>query len=92
MNMNFYLNFLMFFSSCYMFSFFYKHILLNLINMEFMMINLMSMMYLIMNMMNMNIFFLSFFLAISICEGVLGLSIMVYMVRLTGNDYSKMLN
>lgn len=32
-------------------------------------------------------YFLILFLVVSVCEGVLGLSILVYMIRFNGNDY-----
>nr|AHA52556.1 NADH dehydrogenase subunit 4L [Pambolus sp. QL-2013] len=88
MNM-FFMNFLI---SSMMFSFYYKHILLTLISLEFMMINLMLLMYMMLNYMNMNLYFPTFFLTISICEGILGLSIMVYLIRNMGNDYMNILN
>nr|YP_003734789.1 NADH dehydrogenase subunit 4L [Spathius agrili]ACJ06263.1 NADH dehydrogenase subunit 4L [Spathius agrili] len=90
MNLN-YIN-MLFIISCLMFSFYYKHILLTLISLEFMMINLLYNFYMILIIMNLNIYFINFFISLSICEGVLGLSILVNMIRLTGNDYMNILN
>nr|QKZ95166.1 NADH dehydrogenase subunit 4L [Habrobracon hebetor] len=83
---------ILFFISIFMTIFFYKHILLNLISLEFLMINLFMNIYYTLNYLNMNFYFFNLFLTISICEGVMGLSILVYMMRNTGNDYSKILN
>nr|WNV65531.1 NADH dehydrogenase subunit 4L [Cyanopterus ninghais] len=84
-------NFIIFFISCFMVSFFYKHILLNLLSLEFLMINLFLIIYKIFNFMGINFFFFNFFLTISICESILGLTILVYMIRNSGNDYSNLL-
>nr|AHX97831.1 NADH dehydrogenase subunit 4L [Pseudognaptodon sp. QL-2014] len=90
MNLN--LSFFSFLISCFMFSFFYKHILLTLISLEFMMINMLMNLYMILINVNMNFFFITMFINIVICEGILGLSIMVYMIRNSGNDYMNLLN
>nr|YP_010411517.1 NADH dehydrogenase subunit 4L [Euurobracon yokahamae]UJJ81892.1 NADH dehydrogenase subunit 4L [Euurobracon yokahamae] len=85
------LNMMNFFISCLMVSFFYKHILLTLISLEFLMMNLFMNMYNIFNLMNFNYFFFNLFLTISICEGIMGLTILVYMIRNSGNDFSILL-
>nr|QTC30719.1 NADH dehydrogenase subunit 4L [Psyttalia concolor]QTC30732.1 NADH dehydrogenase subunit 4L [Psyttalia humilis] len=90
MNLN--LMILMFLMSCFFYSSYYKHILLTLISLEFMMINLMMNMYMILIKLNINIFIISMFISIMVCEGILGLSILVHMIRNSGNDYSLTLN
>nr|AHA52568.1 NADH dehydrogenase subunit 4L [Pselaphanus sp. QL-2013] len=87
-----YLNMLMFFISILLFSFYFKHMLLTLISIEFMMINLMMNIYLNLLYLKINLFFISFFLTISVCESVLGLSLLIFMMRFTGNDFMKSLN
>nr|ACY09444.1 NADH dehydrogenase subunit 4L [Diachasmimorpha longicaudata] len=89
MNMN--LNMFYFLMSCLMFTSFYKHILVTLISMEFMLINLFMNLFSIMINLNINIYLMTMFIGISVCESVLGLSILVYMIRNSGNDYSKTL-
>nr|QUT13287.1 NADH dehydrogenase subunit 4L [Octodonta nipae] len=76
-------NFMGFMSFCFN----YKHFIFMLLSLEFLVVSVYYFMvvYLSMNMMNM--FFLMIFLTISVCEGVLGLSIMVLMVRMEGNDF-----
>nr|YP_010600865.1 NADH dehydrogenase subunit 4L [Binodoxys communis]WAL07396.1 NADH dehydrogenase subunit 4L [Binodoxys communis] len=87
MNLN--LSMYMFISSCFMFSYFYKHILLTLISLEFMMINMIYNIYFTMLMNEINLFFIAIFLAIAVCESVLGLSLLIHLVRLSGNDYTN---
>lgn len=36
-----------------------------------------------------NLFFIAIFLAIAVCERVLGLSLLIHLVRLSGNDYTN---
>nr|AHA52509.1 NADH dehydrogenase subunit 4L [Euurobracon breviterebrae] len=85
------LNMMNFFISCLMTSFFYKHILLTLLSLEFLMINLFLTMYNIFNLMNFNFFFFNMFLKVKICEGIMGLTILIYLIRNSGNDYSLLL-
>nr|UZZ44061.1 NADH dehydrogenase subunit 4L [Hydroptila sp. XG-2021] len=68
-----------------------EHLLLVLMSLEFMVLvvflGLMS--YL---MMVGEIYFLMVFLVFSVCEGVLGISLLVYMIRMYGNDYFSSFN
>nr|AHA52448.1 NADH dehydrogenase subunit 4L [Histeromerus sp. QL-2013] len=89
-NFNFLL--MLFLLSCLMFTFFYKHILLTLISLEFMMINIFINLYYLLIFIKLNMYFISIFIGISICEGILGLSLLVYLIRFSGNDYTNMLN
>nr|QWK41510.1 NADH dehydrogenase subunit 4L [Fopius arisanus] len=88
--MNF--NILIFTISCLMFSFFYKHILMTLISLEFMMMNLMMNLYMLLINLNMNMYFMSLFISISVCESIMGLSTLVYITRHSNNDYMNNLN
>lgn len=83
---------MLFFISCLIFSFFYKHILLTLIRLEFIIINLTLSIYIIINILNINFYFISFFFRIMVCEAVIGLSVLVYLIRFCGNDYINLLN
>nr|YP_010584117.1 NADH dehydrogenase subunit 4L [Aphidius colemani]UZT28762.1 NADH dehydrogenase subunit 4L [Aphidius colemani] len=78
-----------FFSSCFMYSYYYKHILLTLISLEFMIVNMIYNLYSILLINEINLFMITIFLGISVCESVLGLSLLINLVRLTGNDYSN---
>nr|QNV11592.1 NADH dehydrogenase subunit 4L [Lithax obscurus] len=65
-----------------------KHLLIILLSLELIVLNLFLIMYMYMliNLMN-SIYFLIMFMILTVCEGVLGLSILVYMIRIYGSDY-----
>nr|YP_009503737.1 NADH dehydrogenase subunit 4L [Lasioderma serricorne]AWY13622.1 NADH dehydrogenase subunit 4L [Lasioderma serricorne] len=69
-----------------------KHLLTLLLSLEFMIITLYFGLILYMNMYMYEFFFLMIFLTISVCESALGLSILVVMMRMYGNDYFKTFN
>nr|APX40885.1 NADH dehydrogenase subunit 4L [Psylliodes hispanus] len=64
-----------------------KHLLLMLLSLEFIVISLYLNMFMYLMMMNFEFFFSMVFLTISVCEGALGLSILIMMVRVHGNDF-----
>nr|WNV22579.1 NADH dehydrogenase subunit 4L [Psylliodes kiesenwetteri] len=64
-----------------------KHLLLMLLSLEFILISLYLNIFLYLSMMNYEFFFSMIFLSVSVCEGVLGLSILIMMVRVHGNDF-----
>nr|ARO47915.1 NADH dehydrogenase subunit 4L [Osmylidae sp. EMHAU-20151229-16] len=64
-----------------------KHLLSMLLSLEFIVLSLFYMLYLYMLMFNYEFFFSMIFLTFSVCEGALGLSILVSMIRTHGNDY-----
>lgn len=66
--------------------------LLLLIRLEFIMISLFYNIYLILLIYDSNIYILISFLVIRVCESVLGLSIIVILVRICGNDYINSLS
>lgn len=78
-----------FIRSCFIFSYFYKHILLTLIRLEFIIINIIYNIYFTILINEINLFFIAIFLAIAVCERVLGLSLLIHLVRLSGNDYTN---
>nr|APF47439.1 NADH dehydrogenase subunit 4L [Microplitis incurvatus] len=92
--LNWEMNFLMilFLISSIMFLSMYKHLLMTLISLEFMIMNLSMMLYLNFSFLKLNIFFITFFWTICVCESIMGLSILVYLSRKLGNDYTKILN
>uniref|UniRef100_UPI003002CC76 NADH dehydrogenase subunit 4L n=1 Tax=Gnathophyllum americanum TaxID=390955 RepID=UPI003002CC76 len=61
-----------------------KHVLNSLLSLEFIMLNLYWIWVVMMNFSD--VLFVLYFLAIAACEGALGLSILVSMVRSYGND------
>nr|YP_008081148.1 NADH dehydrogenase subunit 4L [Thyridosmylus langii]AGH27225.1 NADH dehydrogenase subunit 4L [Thyridosmylus langii] len=64
-----------------------KHLLSMLLSLEFIVLSLFYMLYLYMLMYNYEFYFSMIFLTFSVCEGALGLSILVSMIRTHGNDY-----
>nr|AXZ71064.1 NADH dehydrogenase subunit 4L [Lonchoptera multiseta] len=64
-----------------------KHLLSMLLSLEFMVLNLFLMLIIYLNMLNGEIYFSMVFLTFSVCEGALGLSILVSMIRSHGNNY-----
>nr|AVN67243.1 NADH dehydrogenase subunit 4L [Methana sp. AUS1] len=78
---------IMFFCGIWVFSSNRKHLLVTLLSLEFIVLILFLMFYLYMNFYNYELFFSMVFLTFSVCEGALGLSILVSMIRSYGNDY-----
>nr|YP_010560302.1 NADH dehydrogenase subunit 4L [Dryocosmus liui]UEE83322.1 NADH dehydrogenase subunit 4L [Dryocosmus liui] len=76
---------LMYFMSLLMFSMMYPHLLMTLMSLEIMMLSLMSYMYMYMLMLNLE-YFLLYFMLIVVCEGVLGLSLLILFIRFKGMD------
>nr|UPX88352.1 NADH dehydrogenase subunit 4L [Renocera pallida] len=64
-----------------------KHLLSMLLSLEFLVLSLylILFMFLVENFMEMS--FMIIFLSLSVCEGALGLSMLVSMIRTHGNDY-----
>nr|ADO60631.1 NADH dehydrogenase subunit 4L [Oedemera virescens] len=86
------LGLLMFFIGLLVFSMKRKHLLLMLLSLEFIVISLYLNMYIYLSMMENEYFFSMIFLTFSVCEGVLGLSILVSLIRTHGNDYFQSFN
>nr|APX39923.1 NADH dehydrogenase subunit 4L [Hydrothassa fairmairei] len=64
-----------------------KHFLLMLLSLEFMIVSLFFNLLLFLSVMNYEYFFSMIFLTMSVCEGSLGLSVLILMIRTHGNDY-----
>nr|QVM79240.1 NADH dehydrogenase subunit 4L [Grammoptera ruficornis] len=83
----FYLTIFMFFSGLLVFTLKRKHLLLMLLSLEFIVLSLYLSIFIYLSMLNYEFFFSMIFLTMSVCEGALGLSILVLMIRTHGNDY-----
>nr|AVN67912.1 NADH dehydrogenase subunit 4L [Lobopterella dimidiatipes] len=81
--------YIVFFCGIWVFSSNRKHLLITLLSLEFIVLVLYMMLYLYLNMFNYEYFFSMIFLSFSVCEGSLGLSILVSMIRSYGNDYFR---
>ena len=64
-----------------------KHLLCTLLSLEFIVLILFILLFFILNFINYERYFSIFFLTFCVCEGVLGLSILVSIIRTHGNDY-----
>nr|URX52659.1 NADH dehydrogenase subunit 4L [Kalotermes hilli] len=76
-----------FFCGIWVFSSNRKHLLITLLSLEFMVLILFIIIYFYLCMFNYELYFVMLFLVFSVCEGSLGLSILVSMIRGFGNDY-----
>nr|YP_009994718.1 NADH dehydrogenase subunit 4L [Zyginella minuta]QNP08956.1 NADH dehydrogenase subunit 4L [Zyginella minuta] len=84
--MNFFF-FYLFFSGLFCLILIRKHILLCLISLEFIVISLLLMIIYYCLMFNFSFYLYLIMMTFYVCEGVLGLSLLVYMIRNHGNDY-----
>nr|QZZ18304.1 NADH dehydrogenase subunit 4L [Eupteryx adspersa] len=84
--MNFFF-FYMFFMGLFCLVLIRKHILLCLISLEFIIITLLLIIMSYCLMFNHIFYMYLIMMTFYVCEGVLGLSILVYMIRCHGNDY-----
>nr|AXS66375.1 NADH dehydrogenase subunit 4L [Cucujoidea sp. 12 KM-2017] len=87
-----YLYIFMFLSGCLSFSIKRKHLLVMLLSLEFIILSLFSLMFIYFSMYSYEFYFSLIFLTMSVCEGALGLSILVSMIRTHGNDYFHTFN
>uniref|UniRef100_A0AB39A5Z9 NADH-ubiquinone oxidoreductase chain 4L n=1 Tax=Senometopia prima TaxID=3234324 RepID=A0AB39A5Z9_9MUSC len=69
-----------------------KHLLSMLLSLEYVVLSLFLLLFIYLNMMLFENFFSMMFLVFSVCEGALGLSILVSMIRTHGNDYFQSFN
>nr|AWV84390.1 NADH dehydrogenase subunit 4L [Platypedia putnami] len=64
-----------------------KHIILSLLSLEFIILSLFCMLSLMLLKMSSEYYMLLIFLVFGVCEGVIGLSVLITMIRSHGNDY-----
>nr|YP_003734907.1 NADH dehydrogenase subunit 4L [Liriomyza trifolii]ADB24637.1 NADH dehydrogenase subunit 4L [Liriomyza trifolii]AEO51732.1 NADH dehydrogenase subunit 4L [Liriomyza trifolii] len=69
-----------------------KHLLSMLLSLEYIVICLFFIIFIYLLYMNFEMYFIMMFLSFSVCEGALGLSILVSLVRTHGNDYFQSFN
>nr|WRO44763.1 NADH dehydrogenase subunit 4L [Themus sp. 'bimaculicollis'] len=69
-----------------------KHLLLMLMSLEFLVVYIYFGLFIMMIYMNYEYYFSMVFLTMSVCEGTLGLSILVSLIRSYGNDYFQSFN
>nr|YP_009123227.1 NADH dehydrogenase subunit 4L [Heliconius sara]AJM69966.1 NADH dehydrogenase subunit 4L [Heliconius sara] len=69
-----------------------KHLLIVLMSLEFIVLSIFFFFVLYLMMIDYNMYMLMVFLVFTVCEGALGLSILVSMIRTHGNDYFQSFN
>nr|AII02423.1 NADH dehydrogenase subunit 4L [Eudonia angustea] len=70
----------------------HKHLLIVLMSLEFIVLSIFFFMLLLFSYNEYDMYMLMVFLVFSVCEGALGLSILVSMIRTHGNDYFQSFN
>nr|YP_009236804.1 NADH dehydrogenase subunit 4L [Telchinia polis]AMJ17271.1 NADH dehydrogenase subunit 4L [Telchinia polis] len=70
----------------------HKHLLIALMSLEFLVLSIFFLLMLNLMAIEYNMYVLMVFLVFSVCEGALGLSILVSMIRTHGNDYFQSFN
>nr|WNV61903.1 NADH dehydrogenase subunit 4L [Urodexia penicillum] len=92
MFLNWVLMSILFFMGVFMFVSNRKYLLSMLLSLEYMILSLFLLLFMYLNMINYENFFSMMFLVFSVCEGALGLSILVSMIRIHGNNYFQSFN
>nr|QVT10959.1 NADH dehydrogenase subunit 4L [Cephonodes hylas] len=69
-----------------------KHLLIVLLSLEFIVLSIFFFFLVYLMMIDYDMYMLMVFLVFSVCEGSLGLSILVSMIRTHGNDYFQSFN
>nr|ALO76638.1 NADH deshydrogenase subunit 4L [Melyridae sp. GENSP01] len=82
----------MFMMGCLSFSIKRKHLLLMLLSLEFIVLSLFYGLMLLFKFYVYDNYFCLVFICFSVCEGALGLSLLVLMIRTYGNDYFQTFN
>nr|YP_010329937.1 NADH dehydrogenase subunit 4L [Phragmatobia fuliginosa]UNP54686.1 NADH dehydrogenase subunit 4L [Phragmatobia fuliginosa] len=70
----------------------HKHLLIVLLSLEYIVLSIFFFMLIYLNYIEYDMYMLMVFLVFSVCEGALGLSILVSMIRTHGNDYFQSYN
>nr|YP_010274887.1 NADH dehydrogenase subunit 4L [Satarupa nymphalis]UJV31580.1 NADH dehydrogenase subunit 4L [Satarupa nymphalis]WNO18663.1 NADH dehydrogenase subunit 4L [Satarupa nymphalis khamensis] len=65
----------------------HKHLLIILLSLEFIVLSIYLLLLLYLKYIEFDMYMLMVFLVFSVCEGALGISILVSMIRSHGNDY-----
>uniref|UniRef100_A0AB38ZGE1 NADH-ubiquinone oxidoreductase chain 4L n=1 Tax=Lucanus liuyei TaxID=2952596 RepID=A0AB38ZGE1_9SCAR len=69
-----------------------KHMLLMLLSLEFVVISLFFGLFAVLGFYSWEYYFVLIFLTVSVCEGVLGLALLVMLMRVYGSDYIQIFN
>nr|YP_009414904.1 NADH dehydrogenase subunit 4L [Lymantria umbrosa]AST23794.1 NADH dehydrogenase subunit 4L [Lymantria umbrosa] len=83
---------IMFFVGNLIFVLKHKHLLIVLLSLEFIVLMIFFFLLITMSYVNYDLYMLMIFLVFSVCEGALGLSILISMIRTHGSDYFQSFN
>nr|YP_010040141.1 NADH dehydrogenase subunit 4L [Spodoptera exempta]QOY46708.1 NADH dehydrogenase subunit 4L [Spodoptera exempta] len=83
---------LMFIVGNLIFVFKHKHLLIVLLSLEFIVLSIFFFLLVYLIYIEYDMYMLMLFLVFSVCEGALGLSILISMIRTHGNDYFQSFN
>nr|YP_009050410.1 NADH dehydrogenase subunit 4L [Daimio tethys]AIC37405.1 NADH dehydrogenase subunit 4L [Daimio tethys] len=84
--------FIMYFIGNMIFVLKHKHLLIMLLSLEFIVLSIFLLLMMSLIYIEFNMYMLMVFLVFSVCEGALGISILVSMIRSYGNDYFQSFN
>nr|YP_010737150.1 NADH dehydrogenase subunit 4L [Micromelalopha sieversi]WEP25247.1 NADH dehydrogenase subunit 4L [Micromelalopha sieversi] len=70
----------------------HKHLLIVLLSLEYLVLSIFFLFMIMLMNIEYDMYLLMLFLVFSVCEGALGLSILVSMIRTHGNDYFQSFN
>nr|YP_009349918.1 NADH dehydrogenase subunit 4L [Holochlora fruhstorferi]AQM40092.1 NADH dehydrogenase subunit 4L [Holochlora fruhstorferi] len=87
MTLNIFLMFLIMVGGVWVFCSKRKHLLATLLSLEFIVLSLFLFLFIMLNLYECELYFSMVFLTFSVCEGALGLAILVSMIRTHGSDY-----
>nr|QNP10067.1 NADH dehydrogenase subunit 4L [Ochthebius peisonis] len=82
----------MYFSGLLVFCLKRKHLLLMLLSLEFIILSLYFSLFIYLSYFSNEFYFSMIFMTMSVCEGALGLSLLVSLIRTHGNDYFQSFN
>nr|AIW64773.1 NADH dehydrogenase subunit 4L [Pielomastax soochowensis] len=86
-SLSFLVSSVMYMCGVYVYSSSRKHLLMVLLGLEYMVLSIYTLIVLYLMLYMKSLFFLVLFLVFSVCEGALGLSILVSMIRSHGSDF-----
>nr|QZI86070.1 NADH dehydrogenase subunit 4L [Ischnobaenella hainana] len=84
--MGFFLMLFLFFSGLLVFCLFHRHFLLTLLSLEYLVLMNYLFLFIFLYFYSLSFYFLFIYLVFSVCEGALGLTILVCVIRSHGND------
>lgn len=69
-----------------------KYLIITLLSLEYIVLRLFLIIFIVLNIFNSELYFRIIFLTFRVCEGALGLSILVSLIRTHGNNYIQSFN